>query len=278
MGSNELLFLGGILTALIATAWGLTQLFSLAEPPMGSTPHCRKCGYNLTGNTSGCCPECGLILTGPDAATYTLRNHRRRCRRRLGLSLLLLVAGVLMATVGPSIRKFNWYRIQPTTWIIGSVDAPNLNTAHQARRALSRRYAAGRVSNAEMDRVLEKLITYYIDVPPTMIAGHDYDIKINGHPCGMVAQNANALLVPHLRFREIRFNGQAVQRHSPSVEMWYVAETRITPATTGSGTLEIELEVGWGLEPLDLDEGYFEPNIISSFDKQLQVPITVTSE
>jgi hypothetical protein len=21
--------------------------------------HCRKCGYNLTGNTSGRCPECG---------------------------------------------------------------------------------------------------------------------------------------------------------------------------------------------------------------------------
>lgn len=21
--------------------------------------HCRKCGYNLTGNTSGICPECG---------------------------------------------------------------------------------------------------------------------------------------------------------------------------------------------------------------------------
>jgi hypothetical protein len=21
--------------------------------------HCRKCGYNLTGNVSGVCPECG---------------------------------------------------------------------------------------------------------------------------------------------------------------------------------------------------------------------------
>jgi len=23
------------------------------------TGHCSKCGYDLTGNTSGCCPECG---------------------------------------------------------------------------------------------------------------------------------------------------------------------------------------------------------------------------
>jgi DNA-directed RNA polymerase subunit RPC12/RpoP len=24
--------------------------------------HCRKCGYNLTGNTSGICPECGETI------------------------------------------------------------------------------------------------------------------------------------------------------------------------------------------------------------------------
>ena len=25
--------------------------------------HCQKCGYSLTGNTSGVCPECGKELT-----------------------------------------------------------------------------------------------------------------------------------------------------------------------------------------------------------------------
>ncbi len=25
--------------------------------------HCRKCGYNLTGNVSGICPECGKRVT-----------------------------------------------------------------------------------------------------------------------------------------------------------------------------------------------------------------------
>ena len=24
--------------------------------------HCRKCGYNLTGNVSGICPECGTPI------------------------------------------------------------------------------------------------------------------------------------------------------------------------------------------------------------------------
>ncbi|HXE55512.1 MAG TPA: hypothetical protein VN541_20985 [Tepidisphaeraceae bacterium] len=26
---------------------------------------CRECGYNLTGNTSGVCPECGAVIAPP---------------------------------------------------------------------------------------------------------------------------------------------------------------------------------------------------------------------
>ena len=32
--------------------------------------HCRKCGYNLTGNVSGVCPECGV---GIETASESLR-------------------------------------------------------------------------------------------------------------------------------------------------------------------------------------------------------------
>lgn len=47
-------------------------LFSLAIPRMQRVqivaegqPHCRNCGYDLTGNASGRCPECGVdvVLT-----------------------------------------------------------------------------------------------------------------------------------------------------------------------------------------------------------------------
>ncbi len=31
-------------------------------------PHCRVCEYNLTGNLSGICPECGTIIVAPSAA------------------------------------------------------------------------------------------------------------------------------------------------------------------------------------------------------------------
>ena len=30
----------------------------------GLKNHCRSCGYNLTGNTSGICPECGTAVAG----------------------------------------------------------------------------------------------------------------------------------------------------------------------------------------------------------------------
>jgi hypothetical protein len=30
--------------------------------------HCRRCGYNLTGNVSGACPECGAVARRPTRA------------------------------------------------------------------------------------------------------------------------------------------------------------------------------------------------------------------
>ncbi|MCZ6816820.1 MAG: hypothetical protein O7F76_09045, partial [Planctomycetota bacterium] len=34
-----------------------------------NVPYCHMCQYNLTGNVSGICPECGTPILGPDEAT-----------------------------------------------------------------------------------------------------------------------------------------------------------------------------------------------------------------
>jgi hypothetical protein len=34
--------------------------------------HCQSCGYNLTGNTSGICPECGVATGSGSAAAVPL--------------------------------------------------------------------------------------------------------------------------------------------------------------------------------------------------------------
>ncbi len=42
--------------AALAAPTGMVCILGRRRPKPG---HCRRCGYNLTGNTSGICPECG---------------------------------------------------------------------------------------------------------------------------------------------------------------------------------------------------------------------------
>ncbi len=44
---------------LVALPTGLLWYIDRRRPPPG---HCGRCGYNLTGNTSGVCPECGTAV------------------------------------------------------------------------------------------------------------------------------------------------------------------------------------------------------------------------
>jgi predicted amidophosphoribosyltransferase len=50
-----------LLTALLPLLWSAMQ-FRLRRPPPGL---CTDCGYNLTANTSGVCPECGSAISSP---------------------------------------------------------------------------------------------------------------------------------------------------------------------------------------------------------------------
>ncbi len=44
---------------------------------------CHKCGYDLTGNISGVCPECGQVIPTPSAnpAQVTRSRSRRSAER-----------------------------------------------------------------------------------------------------------------------------------------------------------------------------------------------------
>lgn len=56
---------------LVAAATGL--LWWLDRPPRCGVPSCVVCGYDLTGNVSGACPECGQPKKAP-----TTDSHRHR--------------------------------------------------------------------------------------------------------------------------------------------------------------------------------------------------------
>jgi hypothetical protein len=49
-----------LLLLVTALGWVFPRVIRSRFPP----GHCQTCGYNLTGNTSGRCPECGQPLDG----------------------------------------------------------------------------------------------------------------------------------------------------------------------------------------------------------------------
>ncbi len=58
---------------LVAFIPGVTFLIGMAVlrtrlPDLPQFPQCLNCGYNLTGNTSGTCPECGSRMKGESDA------------------------------------------------------------------------------------------------------------------------------------------------------------------------------------------------------------------
>jgi len=55
---SHLTLLAGFLPAVVAVRWAI----GLRQRRRGASDRCRNCGYNLTGNTSGICPECGTPL------------------------------------------------------------------------------------------------------------------------------------------------------------------------------------------------------------------------
>jgi hypothetical protein len=49
-------------TLILPTSWvGIASVRRLRKKPPNQ---CIKCGYNLTGNISGICPECGTAMAG----------------------------------------------------------------------------------------------------------------------------------------------------------------------------------------------------------------------
>ncbi len=67
---------GAMIVALIAIPASML-LYPLPRTP--DSNHCARCGYNLTGNVTGVCPECG---TTTDSGRYEDSNRRKRRSRR----------------------------------------------------------------------------------------------------------------------------------------------------------------------------------------------------
>src|SRR5688572_10990574 len=91
----------------------------------GETPHCRKCDYPLTGLTEPSqCPECGAKLTETRAVAYGERYRRRRLAWA-GATVMLLAAVPLSLVATGAARRFDWYRLRPTNWVLNDLERTN---------------------------------------------------------------------------------------------------------------------------------------------------------
>ena len=66
-----------ILTAPVSALLAIVNLIICRKIP-DDTPRCLECAYNLTGNVSGICPECGDPVTEPSQGQGP---SWQRCRR-----------------------------------------------------------------------------------------------------------------------------------------------------------------------------------------------------
>jgi hypothetical protein len=117
---------------------------------VGDTPHCRRCGYEVTGNQSGRCPECGNALAG----TGTVLGRRARRPVLVPLTLAALAGFAVTATVAG--RRVDWYAYRPDGWVVKDLASRDVTLASRAWAELSRRRDGGKLSPAA-DRSLTEL-------------------------------------------------------------------------------------------------------------------------
>ncbi len=87
-----------LVAACLLVVFPVARIVALARH-RDTGPKCARCDYNLTGNTSGRCPECGEVV---DDQGRGVRIRLRRCSREVGFriarSILILACTGLIAS------------------------------------------------------------------------------------------------------------------------------------------------------------------------------------
>ncbi len=98
-----------VLIASVVLAWGLRG------KRIGDKPHCRRCGYGLTGLIAERCPECATAIDA-SSVVYSVRR-RRPVPLAIGVVLLILSTASLSTLLYGKSRNINWYTHYPESFL-----------------------------------------------------------------------------------------------------------------------------------------------------------------
>src|SRR5438094_8427171 len=124
---------------------------------IGTTPHCRGCGYNLDGIESKRCPECGASLTLKNVVLG--RRHRRRRAALVAVVMMLGGMGIAGVFIGQQLRRVDWYQHRPFAWLMGDLNrASEPLTIVRSWDELLRRAEAGLLSDSQYQAMIERAL------------------------------------------------------------------------------------------------------------------------
>jgi hypothetical protein len=111
-------------------------------------PHCRKCGYNLTGLPSERCPECGGLIA--IVGVVVVRRQRRLGLLYGGVLLLLPLLVVPLLLGKRALRYLDGYRYRPTAWVLQDARSSDSRQIRNAYVELNRRLFAGEMKPTQV--------------------------------------------------------------------------------------------------------------------------------
>ncbi len=126
---------------------------------VGTDPHCRRCGYNLSGSSGEHCSECGAPLD--ERAIVIGVRHRRIPSLLAGLALLLLGFLTASPTAQRGYERIDWYRYYPVGWLLRDFEAGNTGALVE----LGRRLNSDRPSEGDRDRIVAALVARHRRAP-----------------------------------------------------------------------------------------------------------------
>lgn len=127
---------------------------------VGATPHCSRCNYIVRGIGMGRCPECGAVLSDPDAI---VRGERpvRRGKGVFGIVMIVVALGLFAVALTPGLRTIDWYQYAPTQWVIKDYQSTIPAVSNRAWGELERRLNSENPPDDKWPRIIDAFLTKF---------------------------------------------------------------------------------------------------------------------